>query len=302
MLDSNLENKILYFYRGMDIKDLRSCSEEEVFEINEKGYDVFWCLQEFKDGRRVKDNLKKINYVVADFDNTTVEAFRRVTKASPKPTMLITTRSGVHAYWRVTQVPEDVGAEAYKSFVEERIIAHGADGNAKDVCRILRMPNSRYWQDSKGNRYEDKEIRCEVVYDNGPTWEWEQLQRLFKKTYSRASEKNPNTGFRDLPKDESGFWAKANSIPVIQGLQSLSGKPCVRGENYTFRKEGKITRIIINGKDSNAWIDPNGRIGSLHTNGSIPIAGTLVNWLMLPEYGNDLKKIAEVFKNEFCIN
>lgn len=304
MRDSNLENDILYFYRGLDVKDLRNCNEEEINEINERGYDIFWCLQKFKDRRRVKDNLEFFKWVGADFDDITWGELQQRLKNFPKPTMAITTRSGVHCYWKLkTPIKgSDKFCEAYREFIARALVPLGADTNARDVCRILRAPMYRYWQDSEGTRYEDKEIRIELIYDNGPEWEWEGLERLFKgRNHVAPGRENIKTSVPNIQSDEGGFWAKANGIPVIEGLQSFSGKSYVRGESYAFRKESTVTRIIINGKESNAWIDKSGRIGSLHTNGSIPVAGTIVNWLSYSEYGLDMKQIASILKREFGI-
>jgi hypothetical protein len=301
MLDSNLENK-LYFYKGLDVQTLRSCNEEEIWDINEKGYDIFWCLQEFKDGRRIKDNLRAFEWVCADFDSITEEEFSERIASQPKPTMLIRTRSGVHAYWRIDKITSNKKfLEEHKSFMENCIIPMGGDPNAKDVSRILRVPQSRYWSDSKGNRYEDKEIRCEVIYDNGPKWKWEQLQRLFRKngiaTQYRSNEqffaaRKAETPSLRVGENNNNFWARCNAYPVRQGIEALSGSPTCRGQRFTFMREGKITRVLVDGKPSNAWIDERGRFGSTYEN----TAGTLVNFLKFPEYGLDNATIAKVFK------
>lgn len=302
--DSSLENnKPLYFYRGMDVKDLRSCNEEEWKEINEKGYDVYWCLQSFKEGRRTKDNIEIFRWVVADFDNITIDGLGVQFRSSPRPTMVVKTGKGFHCYWKLKEPMYGSATlpKEYSEFFERSLIPIGADPNAKDICRILRVPFSRYWQDSKGNRYEDKEIYCEVIYDDGPEWEWEQLRRLFKNSSGgvRPVLQEPRVRDRETLQTPDYFWRSANQVDVREGLTKLSGSTYVRGETYKFLVEGKITRIIINGKPSNAWIDSKGRIGSLHSNGSIPIAGTLVNWLMFPDYGHDMKSVAKIFKEVF---
>jgi len=304
-LDSNLENKILYFYKGLDVATLRDCNEEEVKEINERGYDVFWCLQQFSGTRRVKDDLQSVRYVTCDFDNISREEFSKRFQNYPKPTLLVKTRSGVHAYWKIRANSDNPNADQYREFVGERIVPLGADGNAKDACRILRVPGSRYWQDSKGNRYEDQEIRCEVIYDNGPEWKWEQLKRLFKVERSTTFGRDSNhvrgnvqdRSYEESKPNTNSFWSKCNSIPVEQGIEALSGHQCVKGQTFTFKQDSKIKRLYVNGVASNAWIDVRGRFGSTYDN----TAGTLVNFLKFPEYGLDNAAIARVFKEVFNV-
>ena len=221
--------------------------------------------------------------------------------------MLIKTRSGVHAYWKIRADGDNPNADEYREFVGERIVPLGADGNAKDACRILRVPGSRYWQDSKGNRYEDQEIKCDVVYDNGPEWKFEQLKRLFPTR--NVSNAGGPVAVRDAGKlrqssqgvegasGGSSFWQKCNDVPVEQGIKELSGTAAVRGQKLTTRSEGKIKRLLVNGNPSNGWIDANGRFGSTYENTS----GTLVNFLKFPEYGLDNAAIAKVFKEVFNV-
>lgn len=307
MQDLNSVANKLYFYRGMDIKDLRSCDEEEWKNINEKGYDVFWTLNIFRDGRRIKDNLDKFTWVLADFDSIDKNEFDTRFVNEPHPTVLVRTRGGLHAYWKLKDDPskEKNFLDGYKQFMETSLVPLGADPNAKDVCRILRVPSSRYWQDSKGTRYEDKEIYCEVIYDDGPEWKWEQLKRLFSRpngirTSPRGGERSNALGI-STARPNGGFWERANSIGVCEGLNTLSGSTFVNGESYKIRPEGKIQRIFINDKPSNAWVDEAGRIGSLHQNGGLPVAGTIVNWLNFPDYGHDMKAIAKIMKEVFNV-
>lgn len=293
--DLNSEDSALYFYRGLDVLDLRPCSSEEVMSINERGYDVFWCLQKFSNGRRIKENLLKINYICADFDNVSSEEFFTKTKWTPKPTMLVKTRSGYHAYWKIYDGSANKTPDEYRTLVEERLLPIGADPNAKDVCRILRVPESRYWTSSKGERFEEQEIICKTIYDDGPEWTWNQISRLFPSVLETTNEvtikkTKPSKG------DES-FWDKCNQIDLEEGIKKISGLACVKSQVFTVKKEGKIKRLYVNGKKSNGWIDENGRFGSLHDN----TAGSMVNFLKFPEYGLENADIAKIFKEVFYV-
>lgn len=294
----------LYYIHGMDVGGFVDVKEEEWPDYNERGYDVFWCRQEFKDNRRLAINLTKMNYVNADFDNVTMEQMISRLQLSPSPTKVVQTRSGFHLYWKIRGgVFFENFSEEYKHFIDECLIPLGADPQAKDVSRVLRVPGSRYWQDSKKNRYEDQQIFIKEIYDKGPDYTWNQLRRLFKRHPGKFTipERQSSLDRRNI-EGSSSFWERANSIKAADGLRKLSGLPCVNGQQFNVVREGKIGRIIINSKPSNAWIDEQGKFGSLCRNSEgIPTGGTLVNWLSYEEYGNDLKKIAEIMKTVFGI-
>lgn len=81
------------------------------------------------------------------------------------------------------------------------------------------------------------------------------------------------------------------------GILKLSGSEYVKKEILTFKPEGKIKRMYVNGLPSNGWIDPVGRFGSTYEK----TAGSLVNFLMFPNYGHDMKTIAKIFKEVFNV-
>ena len=240
----------LWFYRGKDVTDLRQIFETEAYEYNEQGYDIFWCVNKFREDRRVKENLLEVRAIMADFDAQDFTKWKTEKGLFiPWPTHVVRTRSGFHAYWCLKE-PQYIEPDLYKEFVEEALVPLGADNNAKDVCRILRPPGFRYWQDSKGNRYEEKEIWVEETQmPPGPSWEWKWLKSLFtapsepvvevkQKSSKLVSVKMPNF---PTPTNDT-FWATANTLPVKESLEVLSGTSAVSMETYSFKKQGKINR------------------------------------------------------------
>ena len=151
------------------------------------------------------------------------------------------------------------------------------------------MPFYRYWKDNKG------EFIIDIAYDSGNRYTVNEILEAFPVL-------TPKEWVRPIPipqqkifesrGDSGDFWVKANQLPVYDSLQKLSGTEYVNFEKYLFIRKKDHTRIIINGKPSNAWIDRNGKIGS--TDGAAP---AIPNWLYW--YQRDWKKVAEIIKKEF---
>lgn len=207
--------------------------------------------------------------------------------------MIVQTRNGFHIYWALKNpIPAQKNIDLlYRSYIEKYFIPLGADPQAKDVSRLLRYPTSRYWYDSKANKYEDPMILNELVYQNNNNKYW--IQDFDKFFIPKKEVYKPRESRRAYqPMDYSGkdFWQAANQFDCVEGLRRLSGSSDVSGETFSFKKESSVTRIICNNKPSNAWIDQTGKIGS--TVGAGP---TLVNWLMY--YGNSEAQVATIMKS-----
>jgi len=264
------------------------------WDENNSGADLFFTPQIFDGaGNRKKENLVGIRFVCADFDNVDETSFAKKMKWYPTASRIVRTRSGVHAYWMLEEVipASESAIEQYRNFVGTRLVPLGADANAKDVSRILRVPRSRYWRDSKGNFYGEQELRCEVVYDSAKTYDLEYLSRKFPAVIPREETvrvEAPQT----VARAGGSFWTKANALDPRRTIEVLSGTDWVRGEKFTFKPDSGVTRILVDGKPSNAWIDKAGRIGS-----TVKAGPAIPNWLAY--YGWDFAKVAEILKTYF---
>jgi hypothetical protein len=291
------------FFAVKDGKGWEPVSFDEAWEKNQKGAAMYFTVQEFHGDKRVKSELKTIHYIAADFDNITERELRARLEDFPRETMMVQTGKGYHVWWKIKPIEVDdyeKWSEKYKTFVEETLVPIGADPNAKDVCRVLRYPTSIYWQNEKILR------QCNLISDNENEYTWGQIEALFPRlkpvlTHENAPRFKNNLSPRgvlrpnnknDLKGKYDRFWAWANNLPSRACLEHLSGSGYVNGEVYEFKKQGEITRIIINGKPSNAWLDKNGFIGSTQRAGP-----AIANWLSY--FGHNWKQIAEILKKEF---
>lgn len=131
-------------------------------DLNKIGYGAFFTVNGFK-GQPKRENLAVLNAFFADLDG--IKDLSGV-NLPVDPTFIVRTKNGFHLYWLLDEQihRDEVGEEAWeKAFaqyceVEERLIAGvGADKNAKDPTRILRVPGSFHWKDPK-NPFEIKVV------------------------------------------------------------------------------------------------------------------------------------------------
>lgn len=271
--------------------------QEKAFRANQDSQaDVFWTPQEFPLGERKKADLISVRCICADFDGLHWDAFQERFAHHPTPGLVISTRSGVHAYWPLKRfIPySEKLPEAYRHLVETKLVPFGADNNAKDTSRILRPPMMKYWWDSKGNFYGDRDIYTQIAFSSPNAYTWEQIERYFPtKTLVEKPYIDKTSTFRPQKMSSGGdFWTRANELDVRMALERLSGTSFVRGERFQIKRD----RVLVdNGKGfeaANVWIDAGGKIGSTDRGGP-----TIVNWLGW--YGHSMKEVAEIMKTVF---
>lgn len=288
-------NPLYFNYYARNETGFFPVTEEEELKYNEQGCDIFWTPQEFNGfGKRKIEDLKSIRFLCADFDGVEKKDIKQKFKHVALPTFVISTRGGWHAYWQLREwIPASKEVvETYRRFVSERLVPIGADPNAKDVSRLLRPAFRQYHRDSKKNVYTAQNIFTDIIFESDVTYTWEQLEDLFRKPQTVNESKRTMPFIRVQQAPQGNFWSQANLLPARESLERLSGSDVVDGESITFKEQSGVTRIIINGKPSNAWIDRDGRIGS--TVGASP---AIPNWLHF--YCKDWARVAETIKKYF---
>lgn len=258
-------------------------------KLNDKGWDIYWTVNVFNppDVRRIT-NLKLITTIAFEIDAQSVEKFNK--SIYPMPSMIVKTKNGFHIYYELsdpidcTYNPQEWG-DWYREFIQNRIEKRfGSDPSAKDAARILRVPMMRYWKDKKG------ETIITITHESDIKYTLKQLEIAFpivtKKEFTLPKEIKARDG--------TGFWERASTLPVKECLEKLSGTGYVSGEKYTFKREKDTVRVYIDGVRRNAWIDKDGKIGSMRGLGP-----SITNWLYV--HNRNWKTVAEIIKKEFGV-
>lgn len=173
-------------------------------ERNEEGYGVFFTVNGFdpKEKKRDLEHLVFVNGFFVDVDfpknktdlndialkNFKYGVMQEITEFSLAPTAIVETKNGYHIYWLLEQpinylalTPEQkVALQNEHRAVEEAIIKRfNGDAQAKDLSRILRVPELNHLKDPK-NPYEVKL----KFFNEEHVYTWDQIRKAFETTTS----------------------------------------------------------------------------------------------------------------------
>jgi hypothetical protein len=294
-------------YRMSDRPDVSKAAipttpeEARRFNTPELGFGVFATVNSF-DGPRRKENLTRINAWAVDMDEGTKQQMHAKLQASPLvPSVIVETKRGYQAYWAAT----DGKAEHWNAIVLERLVPHfGSDANARDLCRILRVPGFLHLKDpsdpfkircvwKRTVRYSERQIADAfpwVANKAEHSRHLDEAQRAAERAAKEAARKAAIAAGQ-IPTET--LWDAIWDLDCEEGLSRLSGHWAVNGEKYTFRRttRGNLN-LFVDGKSSSCFIDENKRIGSLDGGGP-----TLVQWLRW--FKHDWKVVVQVLKEIF---
>lgn len=268
--------------------------ESEAQHWNRQGYGIFATVNSFAGPRR-KENLTRINAWAIDMDEGSKEEQGDKLVNSPVlPSAVVETKRGYQAYW---YAQDGAGPDTWNAVVLERLVPYfGSDKNARDLCRILRVPGFLHQKDPS----DPFEVR--LAWANHTLYSERQMRRFpwvpdasvveqeRKAVQTRAREAARLQAIAAGMSPTETLWDAIWNLNCEDGLLRLSGHWAVGGESYSFRSTSKGNRnLFVNGKSSSCFIDENKRIGSLDGGGP-----TLVQWLRW--FKHDWKTVVRVLK------
>jgi hypothetical protein len=254
---------------------------------NRQGWGIFWPVNQFNGPRRI-ENLTRIEAWAVDMDEGTKPAMSDRLRTAPLwPSLVVETRRGYQAYWRA----KDGQPTHWNALVLDRLVPYfGADPNARDLARILRVPGFWHMKDPT------QPFKVRTVYANEVAYTEAQLAERFPDVGGRLraakAQAQAKREYRD-PVAGDSFWDSVGRLDCQEALARLSGHPAVGGERYTFRRTPSGTHnILVDGKTTSCWVDRNGRIGSLANGGP-----TIAQWLRYfgLTYGDAARVIKQLF-------
>lgn len=230
-------------------------NESELQHYNDLNFGVFQTVNEFN-GRRVKANLTKINawYVEIDYKGVAKEPISTFVDGLLIPSKIVDTKNGYHIYFNAHNCDLNIGD--YDTIQLRLKEYYGGDGNARDVCRYLRVPGYYHCKDVN-DRY-----LCKTVFESTAIYR-KQLMLLYLPKSSRELVDEVKVVIKKATTSTDHFGDWISSQNQMQLLTYLNGSSLVRGDSFRFyRTSGGKFNTYTNGKPSAWFIDANGRIGS----------------------------------------
>ena len=280
--------------RADDIKAAIPTTREEAKRWNtpELGFGIFATVNSFNGPRR-KENLTRINAWAIDMDEGTKEKMHaKLSAFCLTPSLIVETKRGFQAYWCAA----DGKANHWDLIVLERLVPYfGSDPNARDLCRILRVPGFLHLKDPS-DPFKVRAVWKHVVsYTERQIWQFSDIPWVPSKTRHQEhlveARRSASTASASGPSDT--LWDAIWNLDCEEGLARLSGHWAVSGEKYTFRGTARGNmNVFVDGKSSSCFIDSSKRIGSLDGGGP-----TLVQWLRW--FKHDWKVVIAVLKEMF---
>jgi len=129
-------------------------------------------------------NVEAVNCLFADFDGDKVEILKRVNQLPTKPSVLVDSGGGIHAYWLLTDTVQTraKGLRDVMIQLQARWVAFvGADEGAKDLARVLRLPGTM------NHKYDPPRPVIFVEADFTRTFTLEELAALLPAVPSRET-------------------------------------------------------------------------------------------------------------------
>jgi hypothetical protein len=273
-------------------------SEAKRWNTPDLGFGIFCTVNTFSGPRR-KEHLAKINAWAVDMDEGTKAQMHAKLSASPLvPSLIVETKRGYQAYW----CAQDGKAEHWNAIVLERLVPHfGSDANARDLCRILRVPGSLHLKDPSDP------FKIRLAWKHAVAYSERQMAEAFRWTPDKKAHESALREAQRAADAEAReharraaiaaglvptetLWEAIWNLDCEDGLARLSGHWSVGGEAYTFHRTGRGNlNVYVDGKSSSCFIDANKKIGSLDGGGP-----TLVQWLRW--FKHDWKTVVAVLK------
>jgi putative DNA primase/helicase len=192
-------------------------------DLNNAKYEGYFTVNGFDNQKdATKESCTSLNSFFCDIDGRKDPAELEEIKKKLDPTFIIETMNGWHCYWLLD---EPVYRDEVKDWNEQvscwekieqsLVTALRADNNAKDLCRILRQPDTTYWKKTDGK------FKIKGIYKNlANRYSMDFVASVFPITETTPTIKNNKSqGFADAERKD--FFDKVNKIYPIEERDSF---------------------------------------------------------------------------------
>jgi hypothetical protein len=198
-------------------------------KYNSENYGIFRTVQKFKSNIRKSDNLEAIVSFAIDLDNGTKELqLKRIFEIDIEPTKIIEVKRGFHVYFDIEESEVDFD---YTKFMTQYLVPlYNADNGAKDLCRILRVPNFYHCKDPDNKFLVTKTYSSNVIYKK------ESFMDIAKKRFKELTNKYMLVDPYEIKKIEKSFISeKRNNTYSAEQIAHMIGSPIKCGNGWKVK-------------------------------------------------------------------
>jgi len=251
----------------------------EAVEWNERGYGVFWVINDFV-GDRLSQNLQHINAWFFEIDDLPKSEQWLLIEQGLIPSLIVESKNSLHVYFFARKASRDSFDE-----VQGRVIHfYGSDPKIKDPLRLMRAPGFNHLK----NPQEPYPVR--VVWSSDVTYTPDMMRYFFSQIpQGEAIFKEDAPARVALSPEAKQYFASIFEHNQMELLKALSGTKWVKGEVYSFKPQnnGKYN-IHVNGNSTHCFIDAQGKIGAVNGGPTI--------WQWLKWFGHKPEDIKQAIK------
>lgn len=245
---------------------------ETLKKYNDKWAGIFFSVNSMIPGKRNKDSVTHINAWICECDDFTKEEQQEKIKSCPlAPSLIVESNKSYHMYW----FAKDGTKENWDKICRWLCNHFWWDQQVIDISRVLRVPGFNHMKNP------DEPFMCEIFDGSWEYYTEEQMLEAYPNTTSAQEIKEMEWRLEEFKRrqekyksDSDWAWYNINALDSMQMLEEISWHRMVNWEYFSFKRNGSGYQIIVNWKESWAWIDRNGLIGS-NSNGW----PTWVNWV-----------------------
>lgn len=215
-------------------------------DLNKNGYESYFTVNGFEKAEDGKEDNKKehctnLNSFFIDIDGRKDKEELESIKARLDPTFILETGHGHHLYWLLDEpiFKDEVDnwdelVAQWERIEQAMVVALKADPVARDVTRIMRVPDTQYWKEGDGK------IIIKGIYKNeANTYTMAQVEEVFPTAQTaplKASQEYSDSERKDF------FNRVNNHYPIAERSSFLK---LISGDADTFIGESRNVALVV---------------------------------------------------------
>lgn len=255
----------------------------EAQHLNAKGWAIFFTPNTFN-GPRKTANVRQLRFWFADLDGGDKKGqLERIHNIPVRPTYVVESRAGYHVYYAISG---SLDIETWKRIENRLVELMGADANARDVPRLLRVPGY-------DNHKAKPPFRVTLIEANNACCTAEEMIAALGVPAKASRVRTPSSSPRIVQVGEAALEALNGCDHQIL-FERLSGDSVVRGEQYEFVLQPNGNRNLrVNGKSTSFFLNAEGNLRSGHSS-----CNNIFAWLTW--FGHTSDEIVQILRERFA--